>query len=113
MNDFGDSNAETLKFIKQLQQQMTTIGNLPPSNPSRPRKNRVIHKRANVSKFCWSHGSCAWTGCDCIIKIQGYKYTAMFGNKMSGSMYYCQASSVNPYILHQHDELILMNNQIN
>ena len=50
MNSGGNSNAEILIFIQQLQQQMTTLGNFPPPNPSGPPQNRVRHKRANVSK---------------------------------------------------------------
>ena len=85
-----------IKLIKKLLQQTNTIGNCPLPNTSDTSKNRVRHRHTNVSKYYLSHGACACTGRDCIRKRQGHKDAMMFGNKMSGSMYYYQAESVNP-----------------
>ena len=60
------------------------------------KKNRVRHKHADDSKYCWSHEKCAYTLCDCTIKIQGHKYAAVFANKMIVLTYYYQAATVTP-----------------
>ena len=96
MNYVGKSNAEMIILIQRLQKQITTLVNHPPPNPSDPLKKRVRHQRAKVIKYRWSHGACAHARRDCTRKRQGYKDDVIFTNKMSGSMYYCQALVVTP-----------------
>ena len=98
MNYVGNNNSEILILIQRLQKQITVLGNNPPHNPHDPLESIVIHQRSNVSKYCWYHGSFDRTSRYCTSKRKGYKYDTIFSNKIIGSMYYCQAVAVNPYL---------------
>ena len=47
-------------------------------------------KRRNTTKYCWSHGACAYSSADCNNKKQGHQDEATFKNKMGGSTRFCK-----------------------
>ena len=46
--------------------------------------------RANISKCCWTHGSCAHSSSTCPNKARGHQNDAAFQDKKDGSMARCE-----------------------
>ena len=97
MNSTKEVNAQPLKLIQDLHQQVATLAtnnnraNPPnctntrnPSNALNPRNFR----RRNTRKYFWSHGACSHTIMDCNMKNTGHKYAATFSDRMEGSENY-------------------------
>ena len=85
-----------LKLIQQLQQQNYHARKFPPPNRPNLQQNRVRHKRAGVSKYCWYHGAWAHTSRDFARKRQGHTDDAKFANKTSGITNYYKSEAVTP-----------------
>jgi hypothetical protein len=97
-------NAEMLRLIQQMQQQMANMhidqgtpggrgtnggrGNSGGRGPG----NQTRRTRRNVSKYCWTHGACAHSSSECTSKADNHQDAATFANKMGGSTAYCRAT---------------------
>ena len=78
------SNAELLRLIQQLQQQLS----MQPSTPStKPNSSKRV-----VTDYCWTHGACAHPSHLCRNKKPGHRDDATFENKFDGSTYYCRVA---------------------
>ena len=90
------SNAEMLRLIQQLQQQVASLQCVPVGTPTKPSETQPgsgkrPRGRRTTNKYCYTHGACAHTGFECTNKKEGHKDEATFENKMGGSTYYCSS----------------------
>ncbi len=93
------SNAEMLRLIQQLQQQVASLQCVPVGTPTTPSQPPLTPSgsgtrprgRRTTNKYCYTHGACAHTGFECTNKKEGHKDEATFANKMGGSTYYCSS----------------------
>ena len=102
MNSTNDSNAQLLRVIQQMQEQLMNLSSNNsgrpggrPRNDRRPgnreqRDQRTPRPRSNISMYCWTHGACTHCSLDCNNKATDHKDDATFENKMGGSTLYCQ-----------------------
>ena len=102
MNATTEVNAQPLKLIKYLHQQVATLAtNSNRTNPPNPTNTRqpsnVLNpwnlRLRNTRKYFWSHESCSHTSMDCNMKNTGHKYAANFCGKIEGSENYCRTTS--------------------
>ena len=97
----NDTN-EVKELISNLQKQIYALqNNTKQFNSIQNNSNKVAcqqitvqgqRKRFKTSKYCWSHGACAYSSENCRNKKDGHKDTATFANKMGGSVDFCHKS---------------------
>ena len=75
------SNAELLRLIQQLQQQLNT------QPPEKPKSSKRV-----VTHYCWTHGACAHPSHLCRNKKEGHRDDATLDNKLGGSVYFCKVA---------------------
>ena len=82
------TNAEILKLVMQLQQQILDMGKEKQAVETKKPKSNFI--RNQVHKYCWTHGACGHESRQCKNKKEGHRDEATFSNRLGGSDQFCK-----------------------
>ena len=82
------TNAEILKLVMQLHQQVLDMGKGQKASASNKPKPTFI--RNQTHKYCWTHGACGHDSKQCRNKQDGHRDEATFADKMGGNEQFCK-----------------------
>ena len=86
-----------LKILQQMQQSMFSAANQNQGQGRNTYRSRTPRKtpdnasfaRANMPKYCWTHGGCSHTSQECNTRAEGHFRDKTFNNRQGGSNAFC------------------------
>ena len=93
-----NTQIEILRVLQELRRDMQNLRSNPGNSQNNNRNSKSGCKtpdsggrrRTNISKYCWSHGSCAHDSQNYPKPAPGHQITATFTSKMDGSCTRCE-----------------------